>query len=65
MNETGDYRYVVTTTEVVMREQEVWAPSLSQAAEYVEEFKIGDGDIIDRQINVLSVEADFRLGVAG
>lgn len=36
MNEEVDRKFIVTTTEIIVREQEVWADSLAEAAEFVE-----------------------------
>ena len=36
MNEEVDQKFIVTTTEIIVREQEVWATTLAEAAEFVE-----------------------------
>lgn len=57
MNGEVDHKFIVTTTEVVVREQEVWASSLAEAAEFVED--VGgytDGVVVTRDAFIFSAE---------
>ena len=59
-----DQKFVVTTTEIIVRQQEVWATTLAEAAEYVQNI-LGDedGEVVNRKFDVLRVEADRVFGL--
>ena len=59
MNDEVDQMFVVTTVEIIVREQEVWAADMSEAAEFVEN--------TERQTDGVEVHRDaflFRVEVA-
>lgn len=57
MNEGVDQKFVVTTTEIIVREQEVWASSLAEAAEFVEDVGgYSDGVVVTRDAFIFRAE---------
>lgn len=52
-----DQKFIVTTTEIIVRQQEVWADTLAEAAEYVEDTeRQTDGVEVHRDAFLFKVE---------